>query len=68
MSEECYEPSRLVTGLHEGIPFVSDYGNTPEDAEELLDNLDKGVNEYYDYYTVSTSLIMILTGSFLFEL
>lgn len=50
---KCYEPSRLVDLVHEEVPFVNVvFNNSDQQAEELVDNLDQGIESFYDYFVV----------------
>ena len=51
--DDCYEPSSLISWMHDEIPFInSGFNNSGENAEALLDNLDKGIGDYHDYFVV----------------
>ena len=49
----CYEPSTLISWVHEQVPFVDPgFNNSGETAEDLVDNLNHGVASFYDYFLV----------------
>ena len=51
--DDCYEPSSLISWMHEEIPFLNiGFNNSGGNAEALLDNLDRGIDAYYDYFVV----------------
>ena len=50
---DCYEPSSLITWAHERIPFIHiGFNNSGQAAEDLIDSLDEGLADYYDYFVV----------------
>ena len=53
MDGDCYEPSTLISWVHEEVPFVAvGFNNSGRGAEELVDSLDEGLGSYYDYFVV----------------
>lgn len=55
--DDCYEPSSLIRWVHEEVPFLAiGFNNSGQGAEELVDNLDEGLGNYYDYFVVCTAL------------
>ena len=51
--DDCYEPSFLVRWVHEEIPFIDiGFNNSGNDAEDLVDRLDQGVEKFYAYFLV----------------
>ena len=60
--EECYEPSALVSWVHERVPFVDiGFNNSGQDAEDMVDNLDQGVGSFYDYFLVCVEQLQLAT-------
>jgi hypothetical protein len=49
---QCYEPSSLITSIHERVPFLTDAGSEDNSAELVL-KLDESTKEFYDIFVVS---------------
>ena len=61
--EDCYEPSSLISWVHEQVPFVeAGFNSTGDSAEDLLDNLNKGVGSFYDYFLVRCRELLLTEG------
>ena len=60
---DCYEPSSLISWVHEQVPFVeAGFNSTGDSAEDLLDNLNKGVGSFYDYFLVRCRGLLLTEG------
>ena len=54
---DCYEPSPLISWVHEEVPFIQiGFNNSGRGTENLIDSLDEGLASYYDYFVVSAHL------------
>ena len=53
MAGGCYVPSALINWVHEEVPFLKlRFNNSGQSAEELVNNLDRGLAHFYDYFVV----------------
>ena len=48
---QCYEPSLLITSIHEGVPFLTD-ADSENNSADLVLKLDESTKEFYDHFVV----------------